>query len=92
MDVTIIDGKLTRDSNTHYRLNGKPKIKYNTENEAVLHCYETNMQDKQKYKMVAYKCNKCQAWHIGNSKHMLTSDEKEKIRKKYKQICIKLTK
>jgi predicted RNA-binding Zn-ribbon protein involved in translation (DUF1610 family) len=42
--------------------------------------------------MVSYQCPVCGKWHIGNSKKELTSDEREKIRKKYKTIRIKLGK
>lgn len=85
-----MDLKLTRETNTHYRLNGKTKIRYKTQKEAVLKCYEMNMQDKQTHRMVSYYCPKCKNWHIGNSKSILTDDDKIKIRKKYREICIKL--
>ena len=81
-----------REPKSHFLLNGQAKIKFNTESDAVLQCYEMNIQDKQVHKMVPYRCSVCGKWHIGNSKKELTFDEKEKIRKKYKTIRIKLSK
>lgn len=90
--MLVVDDKLVRVPKSHFLLNGQPKIKFNTEDDAVLRCYEMNIQDKQVHKMVSYQCPVCGKWHIGNSKKELTSDEREKIRKKYKTIRIKLDK
>lgn len=88
--MKIVDNKLYRESNSHFNLNGKAKIKFNTEAEAVIKCYEINITDSQKYKMVSYYCPICKHWHIGNSRNFLSSKEKKKLIVKYKEIRIKL--
>ena len=89
-DMEIINNKLRREPKSHWLLNGKAKIKYQTERDAVLRCYEMNMKDSQQFKMVSYKCPVCQAWHIGNSGNELEPKDRDKIRRKYKEVCIKL--
>ena len=36
------------------------------------------------HKMVAYKCSKCNKWHIGNNGRFLTREDKEKYNEKLK--------
>ena len=88
--MKVLGDRVIREKNSHFNLNGEPKIKYNTESEAVIRCYEMNMKNGQVHKMMTYKCPVCQKWHIGNSHRVLTQDDKDKIRKKYKEVCIKL--
>jgi len=92
INMEVVGDKLVRLPSSHFLLNGKPKIKYNTEEDAVIRCYEMNIKEGQVHKMVTYQCPVCKKWHIGNSKKVLTPEEREKIRKKYKTIYIKLGK
>ena len=88
----VVNDKLVRKPSSHFLINGKPKIKFNSEYDAVIRCYEMNIRDGQVHKMVTYKCPVCQKWHIGNSHKILTDEERDKIREKYKTIRIKLGK
>ena len=90
--MMVVNDRLVRQPGSHFLISGKPKIKFNTECDAVLRCYEMNIRNGQVHKMVTYKCPVCQKWHIGNSHKILTEEERDKIREKYKTIRIKLGK
>ena len=80
-----------REKNSHYRLDGKPKVGYMLESDAVIRCYQANMSDSQVRKLNPYKCRTCGMWHIGESGKMLSQSDKDKIRTKYKELLIKLS-
>ena len=43
-----------------------------------------NSRENVIHKMVAYKCSKCNKWHIGNNGRFLTREDKEKYNEKLK--------
>jgi len=61
-----------------------PKKSYETEQEAVTLARFLNSKENVIHKMVAYKCSKCDKWHIGSNGNLLTDDDREHYRKKLK--------
>lgn len=81
---------MERTTRSHYKvLNGEliPKQAYNSENEALNVARFLNSKDNVIHKMVAYKCIKCNKWHIGSNGRELTNEDREKARMKLKNIC-----
>lgn len=74
-----------RENRTHYKIiNGQlvPKKSFETEIDAVTMARYLNSRDNVITKMVAYKCSKCNKWHIGSNGKPLTNEDKEKYKKK----------
>lgn len=83
-----------RSVRSHYKvINGKqsPKKGYDTEMDALTMARFLNSKPHVTHKMVAYKCIKCDKWHIGSTSRVLTDEDRkeaaEKL-KKYKHIVI----
>lgn len=83
-----------RTTRSHYKIiDGKmlPKKGYDTEMDALTVARFLNSQPYCVHKMVAYKCIKCDKWHIGSTDRVLTDEDRkeaaEKL-KKYKHIVI----
>ena len=70
---------------SHYKIgaNGvlEEKKSFETESEALKVARFLNTKEDIIHKMVAYKCEKCDKWHVGSNNTVLT----EKDRKKYKK-------
>lgn len=74
-----------RQARSHYKIiNGVfvPKKSFNTETEALKTAQFLNTKENTIHKMVAYKCSKCEKWHIGSNNTVLTEKKKEKIKNK----------
>lgn len=74
---------MERTVRSHYKvLNGElvPKKGYKTEEEALTVARFLNTKDNVMHKMVAYKCIKCNMWHIGNNGRLLDNEDREKAR------------
>ena len=79
--------KKKRNDRSHYKIvNGEliPKKAYETELDAVTMARFLNSRENVIHKMVAYKCSKCNKWHIGNNGRFLTREDKEKYNEKLK--------
>lgn len=83
-----------RSVRSHYKvIDGKqfPKKGYDTEMDALTTARFLNSKPHVTHKMVAYKCIKCDKWHIGSTSRVLTDEDRkeaaEKL-KKYKHIVI----
>jgi len=50
---------------------GKPKVKFNTMDEAIEACKRLNKEPKRIHKLVSYKCSKCFKYHIGSNGKLL---------------------
>ena len=83
-----------RTTRSHYKIiDGKmfPKKGYDTEMDALTTARFLNSQPNSIHKMVAYKCIKCDKWHIGSTDRVLTDEDRQKAReklKKYKHIVL----
>ena len=83
-----------RTTRSHYKIiDGKmlPKKGYNTEMDALTTARFLNSQPYSIHKMVAYKCIKCDKWHIGSTDRVLTDEDRQEAReklKKYKHIVL----
>ena len=76
-----------RSERSHYKIvNGEliPKKAYETELDAVTMARFLNSRENVIHKMVAYKCSKCNKWHIGNNGRLLTKEDREKYNEKLK--------
>ena len=79
---------------SHYKvIDGKmlPKKGYNTEMDALTTARFLNSLPNSIHKMVAYKCIKCDKWHIGSTDRVLTDDDRQEAKeklKKYKHIVL----
>ena len=85
LKTTHMDNK--RSARSHYKIvNGEPipKKVYETELDAVTMARFLNSRENVIHKMVAYKCSKCNKWHIGNNGRFLTREDKEKYNEKLK--------
>ena len=79
--------ELKRNSRSHYKcINGEliPKKSYETEQEALTVARFLNSRENVIHKMVAYKCSKCNKWHIGSNGRLLTKEDREKYNEKLK--------
>ena len=64
----------------------KPKKQYNTEEEAFKQACWYNAYGGTIRKLCAYKCWTCGKWHIGRTPHVLTDEDREKYKKRYKEL------
>lgn len=74
-----------RNDRSHYKIvNGQliPKKSYETEIDAVTMARFLNSKENVIHKMVAYKCSKCDKWHVGSNGKLLTNEEREKYKQK----------
>jgi hypothetical protein len=62
----------------------KPKIKYNTLDDAIDEAKYVNSKDYIINKVVAYKCSKCFKYHVGRNGKELTSKDRLKFKKSIK--------
>ena len=62
----------------------KPKLKFNTLDEAIEHAKYVNSKDHIIHKVVAYKCKKCFKYHVGRNGKELTEKERIKFKNKNK--------
>lgn len=53
----------------------KDKKKFLTDKEAIAEAKRVNALDKTIHKLVAYKCKKCQYWHIGRTHKLINKNE-----------------
>lgn len=58
----------------------KPKVKYDTLDEAIKQAKYINSQDHVIHKVVAYKCSICFHYHIGRNGKELTNKERNKFK------------
>jgi hypothetical protein len=83
-----------RTTRSHYKIiDGKmlPKKGYDTEMDALTTARFLNSQPYSIHKMVAYKCIKCDKWHIGSTDRVLTDEDRQEAKeklKKYKHIVL----
>ena len=78
-----------RNVRSHYKVIGDKlveKVGYDTEKEALTVARYLNTRSNVYHKMVAYKCSKCDKWHVGGNGHLLTEEDREKYRKKLIEI------
>ena len=76
---------MERTTRSHYKVfNGElvPKKSYDSELEALTAARYYNSKDYSIHKMVAYRCIKCDKWHIGSNGRLLTDEDREKARLK----------
>lgn len=79
---------------SHYKvIDGKmlPKKGYDTEMDALTTARFLNSLPNSIHKMVAYKCIKCDKWHIGSTDRVLTDEDRQEAKeklKKYKHIVL----
>lgn len=75
-----------RNIRSHYKMmvNGvlSEKKGYKTEKEALHAAFVINTLPQTIHKFVAYKCSKCDNWHIGRNSTVLTDEMKEDYKKK----------
>jgi hypothetical protein len=45
----------------------KPKVKYNTMDDAIAEAKKQNAMSKRHFKLVSYKCSECHKYHIGRN-------------------------
>ena len=72
-----------RTTRSHYKIiDGKmlPKKGYDTEMDALTTARFLNSQPYSIHKMVAYKCIKCDKWHIGSTDRVLTEEDRREVR------------
>lgn len=77
--------EIKRTARSHYKvINGElvPKKNFNTEAEALQMARFLNSRPNTIHKTVAYKCSKCQYWHIGTNGKLLTQEDREEAEKK----------
>lgn len=77
-----------RNNRSHYRVfNGKliPKTNYETEEQAVTMAIWLNTMSKTLHQMVAYKCSKCNKWHLGSTSKILTEELRENYKERIKK-------
>lgn len=55
---------------------------FETEKDALLAAFKINSKPQTIHKVVAYKCAKCQKWHIGRNTTELTEEDKQEYKKK----------
>ena len=80
----MCDKRATR---SHYKVvNGElvEKVSYDTEKEALTVARFLNTKPNIMHKMVAYKCFKCEKWHVGSNGRVLTEEDREDAKKKLK--------
>lgn len=59
-----------------------PKRSYDTEKEAIAAANRINAWGHDLHKMVAYKCSKCEKWHVGHNNTTMTDERREEAKKK----------
>ena len=57
----------------------KPKLAFNTLDDAIAECKKLNARPKQITKLVSYKCKSCHKYHIGRNGKTLTDKYKDKL-------------
>ena len=83
-----------RTARSHYKvIDGKtlPKKGYETEMDALTTARFLNSKPFTIHKMVAYKCVKCEKWHIGSTDRVLTEEDRQEAAeklKKYRHIVL----
>lgn len=65
-----------------------PKKSYNTEADALSAARIINAYGDSAFKMVAYKCSKCDKWHIGHNGTYMTKERREEAKDKLKHKII----
>ena len=74
-----------RNTRSHYKIiNGElvPKKAYDTEKQALTVTRFLNSRPEAIHQMIAYKCSKCDKWHIGSTGKLLTAEDKSKYEQK----------
>ena len=77
-----------RTTRSHYKvINGElvEKVGYNTEEEALTVARFLNTKPNVMHKMIAYKCFKCDKWHIGSNGRLLREEDREIAKDKLKK-------
>lgn len=77
-----------RTTRSHYKvINGQlvEKVGYDTEKEALTVARFLNSKPNVMHKMIAYKCFKCDKWHIGSNGRLLTEEDREIAKEKLKK-------
>ena len=65
-----------------------PKKSYNTEADALSAARIINAYGNSAFKMVSYKCSKCDKWHIGHNGTYMTKERREEAKDKLKHKII----
>lgn len=63
----------------------KPKLKFDTLDDAIKHATWVNSKDNIIHKVVAYKCKKCFKYHVGRNGKEITNKERIKFKNKIKK-------
>ena len=58
------------------------KKSYDTEKQALMVTRFLNSRPESIHQMIAYKCSKCDKWHIGSTGKLLTAEDKSKYEQK----------
>lgn len=85
--------EVKRNTRSHYKvINGAlvPKKVYESEMDALTVARYLNSCDNMLHKMVAYKCSKCDKWHVGSTDRILTKEDREEAREKLKKYKYKV--
>ena len=78
----------SRTTRSHYKVvNGQliEKVGYDTEKEALTVARFLNTRPNIMHKMIAYKCFKCNKWHVGSNGRLLTEEDREKAINKLRE-------
>ena len=62
-----------------------PKKSYDSEKEAIAAANRINAYGNDIHKMVAYKCSKCDKWHVGHNYTVMTDERREEAKEKIKK-------
>lgn len=62
----------------------KPKLKFDTLDEAIRYAKYVNAKDHIIHKVVSYKCSKCFKYHIGRNGKEVSEKERAKYKKHIK--------
>ena len=74
---------------SHYKVEGNklvPKKSYDTEMDALTTARFLNTCENILHKMVAYKCSKCDKWHVGSTNRLLTEEDREEAKLKLEKF------
>ena len=59
-----------------------PKRSYENERDALAAARRINALGHDIHRMVAYKCSKCNKWHVGHNHTVMTPERREKDKEK----------
>lgn len=83
-----MDENLNRSARSHYKVERGalvPKKAFDSEMDALTTARWLNTQPNIIHKMIAYKCIKCNKWHVGSNDKVLTDKDREKAKERLKE-------